>query len=270
MISRSTSGASLKQQRTDTARQSIYLDPLIEIPVNAILGHLQKRSQPITLSGEEGIGKSTLLQVLYRKAPANFDVCLLRAKPKMSLAAIVATMRKRWCVGKESNEDGVAACVERMIAAGQRPVVIVDDAHELQPYVLDGLFRIKYNFDRRSQGVMGLVLSARPVINLELGRLATSNPAINQTVTLKVRPFNRQQTKRLLGERLPRGLEPLDDRAVDEIQRSSGGLPAQILRAADQLLDPGVRTSRAAGRHVPVLITLSVGFLAILAALMYF
>lgn len=124
------------------------------------------RRMSAALIAPSGVGKTALLRALVNRLPearyrvhyvkvtdlSKRDLCreitaAIGAEPAGSYPALVRRLQER-----------LAACLD---INGIRPVLLLDEAHDMRPEVL-GILRILTNFDMDSRLVVSIVLSGQP------------------------------------------------------------------------------------------------------------
>ena len=116
---------------------------------------------------------------------------------------------------------------------GLRPVVLVDEAHELRPDVL-AMLRLLTNFDMDSQLVLSLILCGQPALKTLLRRDNLEDVARRLAHVVTLRPLTREQSTRYLEHRCRVAgapSSPFDPSAHDALFEIARG----NLRACDRL-----------------------------------
>ena len=116
---------------------------------------------------------------------------------------------------------------------GLRPVLLLDEAHELRPDVLS-MLRLLTNFDMDQRLVVSIILSGQPHLKTLLRRDDQEDIARRLAHIATLRPLTREQTTRYIEHRIAvAGAQssPFDDSALDAIYEIGRG----NLRATDRL-----------------------------------
>lgn len=213
-------------------------DTSLDMTINVCLEHLRDASPPILIQGEHGIGKSAQLHRLMARGD-DLHCCLIQAGPETSMAAVDHAVRLAW-QPHPRHGDPKQLSLDRFLAAlcedGMRPVLVVDDAHHLEPKVLGTLLNLKQHMHDRLGQTIGLVLAAERGIDATLSLLEGRLRIVGTLYTIAARPFNREQTAAYLEHRLRAagltGPMPLSAQDIEAIQQQSGGLPGDINRLA--------------------------------------
>ena len=116
---------------------------------------------------------------------------------------------------------------------GLRPVLILDDAHELRPEVL-GVLRVLTNFEMDSRLVLSFLLAGQTPLRRLLSRDILEDVAKRIAHYATLRPLSRKETKDYIEHRSAvAGVKttPFDQKAIDAIYEIGRG----NLRATDSL-----------------------------------
>lgn len=211
--------------------------PLFDEPLAALLGTVEQRMSAVLLA-PSGTGKTVLLRTLRSFLPeARYRVhyVKLTALSKRDLCREIATaggfditgsypilMRKLQDAFRSQSDDD-----------GLRPVLMVDESHDLRPEVLATL-RVLTNFEMDSRLVLSLVLAGdtrlRPL--LDRSELEPVRRRLAHFATLRL--LSRAETAEYMQHRLRvagAAQLPFDSQAVDAVYEITRG----NLRAIDHL-----------------------------------
>lgn len=220
----------------------LYSDPGIDMPVNTVLRHLEKDQNVVLLKGEKGAGKSTQLLRILARGRDELDFCAFKAREGISLAAIEYTVRQYWkdaAPGVQSN-DPLDRFLGRLVEAGMRPVLAIDDAQLLDTEVLKELIQVRRRVHEATGHRFGLLLVGEPEVDERMQSVDDALDVPEAQVSVQVRAFTPEQTTAYLRHRLEaaglEGSSPLDQEALQEIHQESGGLPARINTVATERL----------------------------------
>ena len=141
---------------------------------------------------------------------------------------------------------------ERFTAAldtdGRRPVLILDEAHELRPDVL-AMLRILTNFAMDSRLVLAVVLAGQPALKQTLGRADQEAIARRLVYYAQLRCLSRDELETYVAHRCTVGgapTVPFDARTLDALFDLSRG----NLRATDDLALRALELAAAADHKV--------------------
>lgn len=128
---------------------------------------------------------------------------------------------------------------------GRRPVLLLDESHELRPDVL-GMLRILTNFDMDSRLVLSLVLAGQPPLRALLARDDQEAMARRIIHYAQLRLLSRDELTQYVAHRCAiagAARAPFDDRSLDAIFEIGRG----NLRATDDLAFKSLDYAAAAG-----------------------
>jgi type II secretory pathway predicted ATPase ExeA len=131
---------------------------------------------------------------------------------------------------------------------GRRPVLVLDERHELRPDVL-GMLRILTNFDMDSRLVLSLVIAGQPPLRVLLARDEHEAMARRIIHYAQLRLLSREELTQYVAHRCAvagAARVPFDDRALDAIFEIGRG----NLRATDDLAFKSLDYAAAAGQAV--------------------
>jgi len=190
------------------------------------------------LIGPAGSGKTTLLRRLRGALPearyhvryvkvtslSKRDMCRELAaacglSPAGTYPALVRKLQQHW-------DDGMGT-------DGVRPVLILDEGHDLRPDVL-AILRILTNFDMDSRLVLSIVLAGQPPLGTMLAREDLDAVARRLAHYAVLRLLSRDETTQYIEHRCAiagAATVPFDSGAIDSIYEMSRG----NLRAIDRL-----------------------------------
>lgn len=193
------------------------------------LGHLlfgiREGTGFITVTGEIGTGKTTLLRALLRALDPDTIVAYI-FNPVLSDLELLQSINGEFglpatSASKKDLTDELNRFLMAKKVAGARVVVIVDEAQNLAPLVLEQL-RLLSNLETETEKLLQIVLVGQPELRAILGRPDLAQ--LNQRITVRwhLEPLDRRETADYVRHRL----------------RVAGGTPATTLftRGAQRLL----------------------------------
>jgi TonB family protein len=131
--------------------------------------------------------------------------------------------------------------------AGRRVLLVVDEAQNLSPTVLETV-RLLSNFETSSTKLVHIVLSGQPHLAQILARPELAQLPQRIMTIARLRPFSQAETAEYIGHRLqvggyigPRLFTPEAERLIAELSR---GIPREINRVCFNALSLGVATKR--------------------------
>jgi general secretion pathway protein A len=215
----------------------LFLTKQIEEALSGLMYGIQTRKGFITLTGEVGTGKTTLvnrlLDWLHLKRTKTAFLFNSRMNTNQLFDFIMAEFDIP-CDNKSKSQQLMKLnhwLLERY-RAGESAVLIVDEAQNLTFPVLEEI-RLLTNLETSTEKLLQIVLSGQPELEERL-RLPQLRQ-LRQRITLRCRtmPMTKEQTNDYIHERLRiAGADPLQEifsaKAVDSVHYFSMGIPRVI------------------------------------------
>jgi general secretion pathway protein A len=207
----------------------------------------------IVVVGQVGTGKTTLCRTLLGRVAEDVVVAYI-FNPSRSETELLAAINRE--LGLPTVARGRADLIEQLNRflleqkrAGRRPVLIIDEAQNLEPEVLEQI-RLLSNLETEREKLLQIILIGQPELGQKL--LSPELRQLRQRITVRwdLRPFDRSEVKEYVDHRLRvAGLGPhvelFTGRAIRALHRESRGVPRRINAIADRVLLAGYAESRA-------------------------
>jgi general secretion pathway protein A len=199
----------------------------------------------VQLTGEVGTGKTTTIRSLLAQTPKNAEVALI-LNPRMTAPEFLLTICEEIGIGvpdyaAESLKDLVDILNDYLLkahASGRRVVLVVDEAQNLAPEVLEQV-RLLTNLETNTQKLLQIILIGQPELRELLGRNELRQLAQRITGRYHLDPLSTDETNAYVRHRLRVAGATTDiftPHALREIYRLSGGVPRVINVIADRAL----------------------------------
>jgi general secretion pathway protein A len=199
----------------------------------------------IQLTGEVGTGKTTTIRSLLARAPKNAEIALI-LNPKLSPEEFLRSLCEELGLGvSDSAERNTKELVDqlnryllRAHSQGRRVVLIVDEAQNLAPEVLEQI-RLLTNLETETQKLLQIILIGQPELRRLLAREDLRQLAQRITGRYHLDPLSREETYAYVRHRLRVAGATSDifsRRALGEVYRVSGGIPRLINIVCDRAL----------------------------------
>ena len=199
----------------------------------------------IQLTGEVGTGKTTTIRSLLARAPKSAEIALI-LNPRLSAAEFLRSLCEELGLGADDSADGntknlvdlLNRYLLRAHAAGRRVVLVVDEAQNLAPDVLEQV-RLLTNLETETQKLLQIILIGQPELRKLLAREDLRQIAQRITARFHLDPLSREETSAYVRHRLRVAGATTDiftRAALREIYRVSGGVPRVINIVCDRAL----------------------------------
>jgi len=191
----------------------------------------------IQLTGEVGTGKTTTIRSLLARAPKTAEIALI-LNPRLSANEFLRSLCEELGLGADDGgEAGNKDLVDllnryllRAHALGRRVVLVVDEAQNLAPDVLEQV-RLLTNLETETQKLLQIILIGQPELRKLLAREDLRQIAQRITARFHLDPLSRDETAAYVRHRLRVAgatTEIFTRGALREIHRISGGIPRVI------------------------------------------
>jgi general secretion pathway protein A len=199
----------------------------------------------VQLTGEVGTGKTTVVRSLLAQTPQNAEIALI-LNPRMTAPEFLLTICEELGIGvpdyaTESLKDLVDILSHYLLrahGAGKRIVLVVDEAQNLAPEVLEQV-RLLTNLETNTQKLLQIILIGQPELREILARTELRQLAQRITGRYHLCPLLRQETAAYVRHRLRVAGATSDifaAHALVEVHRLSGGVPRVINVICDRAL----------------------------------
>jgi general secretion pathway protein A len=199
----------------------------------------------VQLTGEVGTGKTTTIRSLLAQTPKNAEVALI-LNPRMTAPEFLLTICEEIGIGVPDSAAGSLKDLVDILndyllkahANGRRVVLVVDEAQNLAPEVLEQV-RLLTNLETNTQKLLQIILIGQPELRELLGRNELRQLAQRITGRYHLDPLSADETTAYVRHRLRVAGATTDiftPHALTEVYRLSGGVPRVINVIADRAL----------------------------------
>ncbi len=199
----------------------------------------------VQLTGEVGTGKTTTIRSLLAQTPKNAEVALI-LNPRISAPEFLLTICEELGVGVPDSAVGsVKELVDilnsyllRAHSQGKRVVLVVDEAQNLAPEVLEQV-RLLTNLETETQKLLQIILIGQPELRDILDRVELRQLAQRVTGRYHLDPLSADESASYIRHRLRVAGATSDifsPAALRETYRLSRGVPRLINVISDRAL----------------------------------
>jgi general secretion pathway protein A len=199
----------------------------------------------VQLTGEVGTGKTTIIRSLLAQTPKNAEIALI-LNPRMTATEFLLTICEELGIGvpdaaTDSRKDLVDILNHYLLRAhadGRRIVLVVDEAQNLAPEVLEQV-RLLTNLETNTQKLLQIILIGQPELRDLLARNELRQLAQRVTGRYHLHPLSATETAAYVRHRLRVSGSTSDifsSMALAELYHLSGGVPRVINVVADRAL----------------------------------
>src|SRR5690348_1912533 len=153
----------------------------------------------VQLTGEVGTGKTTIVRSLLAQVPKNAEIALI-LNPRMTAPEFLLTICEEIGIGVPDMSQGslkdlvdvLSHYLLRAHGSGRRVVLVVDEAQNLAPAVLEQV-RLLTNLETNTQKLLQIILIGQPELRELLGRNELRQLAQRITGRYHLNPLSREE-----------------------------------------------------------------------------
>ncbi len=206
----------------------------------------------VQLTGEVGTGKTTICRAFMEQVPEQVDLALI-LNPALTVMELLQAICQEFHIPKVQDETSRMVLVDKLNryllkahANGRRPVLMIDEAQNLSPDVLEQL-RLLTNLETSKHKLLQIFLIGQPELQEMLQRQELRQLAQRITARYHLTPLSEAETADYIRHRLAVAEveRPLFSRsALRQIHKLSGGVPRLINMLCDRALLGAFATHR--------------------------
>ena len=161
----------------------------------------------VQLTGEVGTGKTSVCRCLLEQLPSHVDLALVlnpRLSPVELLATVCDELRIPYPAGTAARKELVDRLHRHLLEAhtgGRRTVLIVDEAQNLSPEVLEEV-RLLTNLETAREKLLQVILIGQPELTAILDQPKLRQLAQRVTARYHLEPLSRAETRAYVRHRL--------------------------------------------------------------------
>src|SRR6516225_5275662 len=199
----------------------------------------------VQLTGEVGTGKTTIVRSLLAQTPQNAEIALI-LNPRMTAPEFLLTICEELGIGVQDSATGslkdlvdiLSQYLLRAHGAGKRVVLVVDEAQNLAPEVLEQV-RLLTNLETNTQKLLQIILIGQPELRDLLDRNELRQLAQRITGRYHLNPLSGEETAAYVRHRLGVAGATTDifaPQALNAVFSLSQGVPRVINVICDRAL----------------------------------
>ena len=206
----------------------------------------------VQLTGEVGTGKTTICRAFMEQIPEQVDLALI-LNPALTVVELLQAICQEFNIPLLQGETSRMILVDKLNryllqahADGRRPVLMIDEAQNLSPEVLEQL-RLLTNLETSKHKLLQIFLIGQPELQEMLQRQELRQLAQRITARYHLTPLNEAETDDYIRHRLAVAQveRPIFSRsALRRIHKLSGGVPRLINMLCDRALLGAFATHR--------------------------
>ena len=198
----------------------------------------------VLLTGEVGTGKTTVCRSLLEQLPDNIEVAFI-LNPRMNVEELLQTVCEEFHItvapgasGTKVFVDAIHARLLEANAQGRRAILIVDEAQNLDPPVLEQL-RLLTNLETNTRKLLQIFLIGQPELQDLLARPEMRQVAQRVVARYHLAQLGLAEVAAYVAHRLRMsGASPsiFPEALIKPLYRASGGVPRLINLVCDRAL----------------------------------
>jgi general secretion pathway protein A len=222
----------------------LYMSPRHQEALGHLLYGTGQYGGFVQLTGEVGTGKTTIVRTLLEHKLPDVDVAMIH-NPRQSELEFVQSLCDELRVHYEGAEptlkvlnDALNQHLLAAHAAGRRTVLIIDEAQNLKPEVLEQV-RLLTNLETPKEKLLRIMLIGQPELSVLLARPDLRQLAQRITARYHLMPLGANETAEYIAHRLRVAggrIELFTPSALRAVYRYSRGIPRLINIICDRAL----------------------------------
>jgi len=202
----------------------------------------------VLLSGEIGAGKTTICRCFLEQVPENCNVAYI-FNPRLTVADLLKSICREFHIevkheglGPATVHDHLDPLNEFLLASharGERNLLIIDEAQNLTPHVLEQL-RLLTNLETSERKLLQIILIGQPELRAIVARPELEQLAQRVIARFHLDALDAAETREYIQHRLQvaglKGPPPFTLAAIERIHELSRGVPRRINLLCDRAL----------------------------------
>ena len=221
----------------------LYLSPKHKEVLAHLVYGLQENNGFLKIVGEVGTGKTMICRSFLRELRSDFNIAYVFNPCINSLELLQTINTELGIPGKSKSKKKLVDVLNHFLleerAKGHRVVVIIDEAQDLEPMVLEQL-RLLSNLETDTEKLIQIVLIGQPELDKVLAKEGLRQLRQRITIQWELLALNLEETRGYIQHRLNvalgKGKVRFSRQAVEMVYRYSRGIPRMINVVADRTL----------------------------------
>jgi len=198
----------------------------------------------VLVTGEVGTGKTTVCRCLLEQVPEDTDVAYI-LNPKVTAQELLATICDELAIPLPGQSTSIKTLVDsinsyllKSHASGRRTVLIIDEAQNLAPDVLEQI-RLLTNLETNKEKLLQIILLGQPELHQLLGRPELRQLSQRIAARHHLGPLTGKETTAYILHRLSvagMNRHVFSEQSIRKIFQLSGGIPRLINMISDRAL----------------------------------
>ena len=198
----------------------------------------------ILLTGEVGTGKTTICRCLLEQIPEQANIALV-FNPKITAIELLETICDELGIDYPETGNTVKTYIDRINAfllqanaAGEKTVLIIDEAQNMDSTVLEQL-RLLTNLETNHHKLLQIIILGQPELLDILSQENMRQLAQRITARFHLKPLSRNELKAYINHRLAvagSNVQLFHEKTINKLYQLSGGVPRLINIICDRAL----------------------------------
>ncbi len=198
----------------------------------------------ILLTGEVGTGKTTVCRCLLEQIPEQANIALV-FNPKITALELLETICDELHIEYPEGDNSIKTYIDRINAfllqanaAGQKTVLIIDEAQNMDSSVLEQL-RLLTNLETNQRKLLQVIILGQPELLAILSRDEMRQLAQRITARFHLNPLSSNELKAYISHRLAvagSNVQLFHEKTINKLYRYSKGVPRVINILCDRAL----------------------------------
>jgi general secretion pathway protein A len=221
----------------------LYLSPKHKEVLAHLVYGLQENNGFLKIVGEVGTGKTMICRSFLRELRTDFNIAYI-FNPAINQLELLQTINSELGLpGKSKSKKKLIDLLNAFLleerSKGHRVVVIIDEAQDLEPKVMEQL-RLLSNLETDTEKLIQIVLIGQPELEKVLAKDGLRQLRQRITIQWELLPLNLEETRGYIQHRLNvalgKGKVRFSRQAVETVFRYSRGIPRMINVICDRTL----------------------------------